>query len=188
VLGFAEAQPNLHGLLFSAGDMAIGGALDADHQATGQATTLNNNSATIEALGSLAISTATLGNTNLHFATAQGLTSQTTFSGYNMGEWCSSLYNQPGCTGNYYEDHTEHTYTQSVYTPTVTQSDPGKIYAGGNMSLTGNTITNDKSVIVAGGTLSGNLGNLNNIGAQGTQTTVLQDDYKVWMGESHRQN
>lgn len=43
-------------LIFSAGDMAIGGSLDANHQATGQASDLLNSSAAIEAMGNLAIS------------------------------------------------------------------------------------------------------------------------------------
>ena len=37
--------------IFSAGDLAIGGSLDASHRATGQADTVNNISAGIEALG-----------------------------------------------------------------------------------------------------------------------------------------
>lgn len=40
-----------HALIFSAGDMAIGGALDAGKHAVGQAASLYNKSATIESLG-----------------------------------------------------------------------------------------------------------------------------------------
>ena len=57
-------------LIFSAGDLAIGGALDANRQASGQAGTLNNASATIEALGNLNIAAARLNNSNEHFSTA----------------------------------------------------------------------------------------------------------------------
>ncbi|WP_332748418.1 S-layer family protein, partial [Hydrogenophaga sp.] len=57
--------------IFSAGDMAIGGALDANLRAdgatSGMAQTIQNQSATIEALGALAIATQTLENTNEHF-------------------------------------------------------------------------------------------------------------------------
>ncbi len=60
-------------LLFSAGDMAVGGALDGDFQAetagSDNAQTLNNNSATIESLGDMALATDVLRNTNEHFET-----------------------------------------------------------------------------------------------------------------------
>lgn len=168
-----------HALIFSAGDINIGGGLDSGWLATGQANLLTNSSATIEAQGDLNISTATLNNTNAHF-TSTLTSSQTTFTGYNAGEECSSLYNQPGCRGNYNEDHTDHTYTQIVYTPVLDSSDPGKLLATGNITLTGNTLTNDKSQIIAGAALNGTLGNLNNIGATATQSTTITDQYRVW--------
>uniref|UniRef100_UPI002FCBB8FD two-partner secretion domain-containing protein n=1 Tax=Polaromonas sp. TaxID=1869339 RepID=UPI002FCBB8FD len=65
----AQTLNNREGaLLFSAGDMAIGGSLDINWRATGQAQTVNNNSATIEALGGLGIATGQLSNTNEHFS------------------------------------------------------------------------------------------------------------------------
>ena len=58
-------------LLFSAGELAIGGALDANYRAivdgNVNALTLNNNSATIESLGHMALASDTLRNTNEHF-------------------------------------------------------------------------------------------------------------------------
>jgi len=70
-----------HGLLFSAGDMAIGGALDSNHEAMVgvgelQAQTLNNNSATIEAFGNLSLNIASINNTNEHFSTANEIVSE----------------------------------------------------------------------------------------------------------------
>ncbi|WP_434987175.1 hemagglutinin repeat-containing protein [Vreelandella zhaodongensis] len=57
-------------LLFSGGDMAIGGAL-SNHRAvvdgSANAVTLNNNSATIESVGDMALATDILRNTNEHF-------------------------------------------------------------------------------------------------------------------------
>ena len=58
-----------HALIFSGGDMAIGGNLDASRFVTGQASNVNNASATIEALGNLAINAGTLLNSNEHFTT-----------------------------------------------------------------------------------------------------------------------
>jgi filamentous hemagglutinin len=60
-------------LLFSAGDMAVSGALDGDFRAktdgSDNAKTFNNNSATVESLGDMALATDVLRNTNEHFET-----------------------------------------------------------------------------------------------------------------------
>ncbi|MDR2241082.1 MAG: filamentous hemagglutinin N-terminal domain-containing protein, partial [Zoogloeaceae bacterium] len=55
-------------LIFSGGDMAIGGTLDADHRATGQAGDLLNRSAAIEALGNLDIVARSLINERSAFS------------------------------------------------------------------------------------------------------------------------
>src|SRR5450830_1696562 len=57
-----------HALIYSAGDMAIGGSLDGSNHASGQAGTVNNSSATIEASGALSLSSAVLNNTNNHLS------------------------------------------------------------------------------------------------------------------------
>ncbi|AGH86636.1 hemagglutinin [Ralstonia solanacearum] len=49
--------------------MAIGGALDSNRVATGSAATVNNNSASIESLCSLALVANRINNTNEHFST-----------------------------------------------------------------------------------------------------------------------
>jgi filamentous hemagglutinin len=48
-IGAENLNNREHALIFAGGDMAIGGALDSNHRATGQAGTVNNNSASIEA-------------------------------------------------------------------------------------------------------------------------------------------
>ncbi len=58
-----------HALIYSVGDIAIGGALDANRRATGLANTVNNNSATIEAGRDLSVNSLYLNNTNEHFST-----------------------------------------------------------------------------------------------------------------------
>ena len=55
-------------LIFSAGDMAIGGSLDANRRAMGRADSVNNSGSTIESLGSLHLSSTQLQNTNSDFA------------------------------------------------------------------------------------------------------------------------
>lgn len=55
-------------LIFSAGDMAIGGSLDGSRRATGQATLIKNASATIESLGAMALAASSIQNTNPSFS------------------------------------------------------------------------------------------------------------------------
>ncbi|MGA3989505.1 hypothetical protein ACI2TK_25365, partial [Ralstonia nicotianae] len=75
-LGAQTLNNREHALIFSGGDMAIGGALDSNRVATGAAATVNNNSASIESLGSLALAANRINNTNEHFST--GVQSQGT--------------------------------------------------------------------------------------------------------------
>ncbi len=60
-------------LIYSAGDMAIGGTLDTNHEATGNGNTLNNISASIEASGSLDINVDNINNKRRDFAITRQL-------------------------------------------------------------------------------------------------------------------
>jgi filamentous hemagglutinin len=53
-------------LIYSGGDLATGGTLDADWRATGTGQTLNNNSATLESAGSMLLGHEQVRNTNEH--------------------------------------------------------------------------------------------------------------------------
>ncbi|WP_165774376.1 hemagglutinin repeat-containing protein [Herbaspirillum robiniae] len=68
-IGAGVINNSEHALIYSAGDMAIGGALDASKKATGMAGELNNSSATVNADGNLSIAAATINNTNAHLQT-----------------------------------------------------------------------------------------------------------------------
>ena len=127
-----------HALIYSVGDMAIGGALDATtRSATGSATTVNNNSATIEAGRNLSLSSATVNNTNNHFAHEEQVTSIQT----NVREDEGS---------NYYR-----IFTRTTYDPVITSTDPGKIFSGQDMTLQVTTsLNNQLSQIIAGGALN----------------------------------
>ncbi len=70
-IGAKVVENTDHALLLSGGDMAIGGALDEDGHATGQATSVLNRASTIDALGNLSISAQTLLNQNGDFATEE---------------------------------------------------------------------------------------------------------------------
>jgi len=125
-----------HALIYSVGDMAIGGALDANRQATGSTTTLNNNSATIEAGHNLSLSSATLNNTNDHFA-------------YEIRAATTELDVREDISSGLYR-----VFTRTTYLPYQTASDPAQILAGGDISLNSSNATNYASHIVAGGALS----------------------------------
>ncbi|OZB73679.1 MAG: hypothetical protein B7X29_11220, partial [Halothiobacillus sp. 13-55-115] len=70
-IGVQTLENKEHALIYSAGDMSIGGALDANDQATGQAVHLTNSSATIDADGQIQLSAQTIDNLNAHLVTSQ---------------------------------------------------------------------------------------------------------------------
>lgn len=69
--------------------------------------------------------------------------------------------------GRKIKDWTQYQVTRTEHTTQVTESAPALIRSGGNMRLTGDELINDKSRIVAGGALTGDLQSLNNIDAIG---------------------
>src|SRR5450830_836665 len=205
-IGAAQVSNSEHALLQSLGDMTIAGALDSNNQATGSATSIINESATIDAGGALNLQTASLINRNNHFSTTiqddPALTRHVT----QYANWAApdTWYNADQVTwsdsggggivlvipdGNRFEQFYKRDYTEVVQKTIVLSSDPGRISSGGNMLLSGN-VTNDKSLMVAGGTLSGSVGAINNIGATGTETTVdhmtAGENYYHWVsGHPH---
>jgi filamentous hemagglutinin len=58
-------------LLYSVGDMSIGGTIGSDHRATGRAREVNNTSATVNADGALTIAADAINNRNAHFEIAE---------------------------------------------------------------------------------------------------------------------
>jgi filamentous hemagglutinin len=183
-IGAGTLTNSEHALIFSAGDLAIGGSLGAGKQATGQATALNNNSATIEASGNVDIAAGQINNNNLHFSTAEvatGTQSITEYQGsgspnrYAAGTPDLYTYVDESVhlhtpEGNY-ESWTLYQYNRNTTQTQVQSTDPGKILAGGNMHLAADTLNNNNSSVIAGGDLVGNVTNLNNPAAQGTITT-----------------
>ncbi|CUH97800.1 hypothetical protein P22_3946 [Propionispora sp. 2/2-37] len=174
-----------HAKIFSGGDLFIGGSLDADQHVDGQATTVNNNSATIEALGSLSLAARQINNTNEHFSTQLETVSSEHIIEY-QGSGSPNRY-LPGTPDVYiYVNESEHLHTPegkftkwNLYDYTrVTQetkiltSDPGQILSGGAMQIDADMVTNDKSRIVSGGDFTGNIGTLNNTEFAGERTTT----------------
>ncbi|MFY2609815.1 hemagglutinin repeat-containing protein [Achromobacter ruhlandii] len=67
-LGVGTLTNREHALIYAAGDLRLGGTLDATGKATGQAALLSNESATIEVERNADIAAASIQNRNLHFA------------------------------------------------------------------------------------------------------------------------
>ncbi|MET2525933.1 hemagglutinin repeat-containing protein [Ralstonia pseudosolanacearum] len=69
-LGVQALNNQEHALIYTVGNLRIGGALDAGNRATGSAQSVTNGSATINADANLTIAAAQINNENNHFATA----------------------------------------------------------------------------------------------------------------------
>ncbi|ALU88768.1 filamentous hemagglutinin outer membrane protein [Herbaspirillum rubrisubalbicans M1] len=68
-IGAGVINNSEHGLIYSVGDMVIGGALDANKKVVGSAREVNNSSATINADGNLSIAAGSINNNNAHLET-----------------------------------------------------------------------------------------------------------------------
>ena len=188
-----------HAIMFSGGDVAIGGSLDATKHATGQATTLNNDSATIEAIGSADINAKTVNNTNQNFSTTtENLAAQsiTEYQGsgspnrYTPGTPDVYVYNDESDhlhtpEGNY-ESWSAYNYTRNTSETRVASSDPAQITSGGAMRITADTVNNDKSRIIAGGTLTGTIGTLNNTEVAGERVTTDAGSVTSYWRDHHK--
>ncbi|MBB3214944.1 adhesin HecA-like repeat protein, partial [Herbaspirillum sp. Sphag1AN] len=170
-----------HALLKSESNLAIGGSLDAEHHATGSADSIVNSSATIDSAGQLAITSAALTNTNAHFASEIELDPSQTrhWTEYEL-DGNPTVYRADDvftsdsgsttklvirATGASHDDYTTRRITETTSRTVVIESDPGQIRAGGDLLLSGGSVLNDKSVIVAGGTLSAQIEGLDNGGS-----------------------
>ncbi|WP_281661652.1 two-partner secretion domain-containing protein, partial [Microvirgula aerodenitrificans] len=172
-----------HALLFSAGDLAIGGTLGSDGRATGAADHVGNHSASIEALNGLSLNAFRVENSNEHFRTevlpAGGPTRIIEYQG--TGAIARYL---PGTPGVYvfndesdqlmtpegrYESWSQYDYTRTIKESKVVESDPGRITAGGNLVLNADSVLNSNSRITAGGALQASVRDLNNTEVIGQQ-------------------
>ncbi|WP_240476751.1 hemagglutinin repeat-containing protein [Pectobacterium brasiliense] len=169
-LGIGTLNNRDHSLIYSNGDIAIGGALDADMLATGKAGEINNHSSTIESVGNMALSFTALNNINDNFATSMVQLSQRQKDEYMVVDLNNGVHYSPDDYNiSFYKNEVRHiciegvvcgrdhyyqySYTETISEEQIAQSDPAKIIAGGQISLSGNKLLNDKSQIIAGGTL-----------------------------------
>jgi len=83
-LGVQTLNNQEHALIYAAGNMRIGGALDASNHATGSAQNVTNGSATINADGNLTIAANQINNQNNHFSTTDQTSSGTHVVAYRL--------------------------------------------------------------------------------------------------------
>ena len=170
--------------LFSAGDMSIGGTLDASHQASGTAAQIINNGGTIEALGDVHLNANRIDNTNALFTTAVATVASQNITEY-QGSGSLNRY-APNAIAWTYQDQArylvtpegtyinwnQYGYTHTTTETRITASNPAQILAGGNLDMTANTLLNDNSRIIAGGSLLGSIGTLTNTQVTGVRTVT----------------
>lgn len=172
-LGVQTLNNTDHGLIYSAGSMTIGGALDDSGAVTGRAGTINNHSSTIESAGDMAIAAGQINNINDHFSTEVVRVSQDDLTDYqhtgSTNRWSSTEQgvwvddnssdglknlNTPERSGHGNDNFNQYDYTRTIDETRIKESDPAKILAGGNLLMTGDKLFNDKSQVIAGGTLA----------------------------------
>ncbi|MAK29894.1 hemagglutinin repeat-containing protein [Acinetobacter sp.] len=155
-------------LIFSAGNLYLGAALDANDYATGQADVIHNESATIESLGDMNLSAKQINNINKYFKTEQVEVSRKDGLEKYCDAWCTFDGNY--YDGNPYEDWMRYYYSEITYETRTTESAPGQIKAGGHLDLNGAQVVNDKSQILAGGELKNEGGTIDS----GTQIAGIR--------------
>ncbi|MFL9514428.1 hemagglutinin repeat-containing protein, partial [Acinetobacter baumannii] len=139
-------------LILSAGKMYLGGALDTNRKATGQASVINNESATIESLGDMYLFAKQINNINRHLITSDNVeVSRVDGLKKFCNAWCT--FDGKYYDGNWYEDWMTYTYSEITYETRTVESAPGQIKAGGNLDLGSAHVLNDNSQILAGGEL-----------------------------------
>ncbi len=177
-------------LIYSGGDMAIGGMLDSEDRATGAARLVDNRSATIEAAQALRVEADEVRNADAHFATEvqrTGAGTSITEYQHQPGDvvrssdnatrfdpqdvhvsWCEAqCLTSPAGTSDAF---VRYDYTRTVDESVVTRSAPARLLAGADLHLVAGRVLNDNSHILAGGRLDLQAAALDEPAAQGTRT------------------
>jgi filamentous hemagglutinin len=153
-------------LIYSAGTLNIGGALDSNSQATGRATTVTNNSATLEAAGNVGITTQNFANTYTSLSYRTEVDPNT--PAVSGSESCGS-----GCT---------RAWTDTFYRAVAIEGPHGAalLRSGADILLNASiSATNSSSQILAAGTLTATGATLNNHGIDLTSQVATRRDNHV---------
>ncbi|WP_034301280.1 hemagglutinin repeat-containing protein [Herbaspirillum sp. RV1423] len=215
-LGVAVINNSDHALLYSAGDLVTGNALDAGHQAIGMGDSINNSSATIAADGNATINHNIVNNNNAHLETmvenstgrrivqyrlngatekldANSVTLINKDSGQIVTDWTQmgdeDNYRLMLPSGQMVSEWTIYDGTEQIARTKVTRSDPALITTGGNLRFNSQAVNNRNSQIIAGGDNTGNnvLGTKPaNNGETGTQVVTTTGRAKYTYIKSHR--
>ncbi len=169
-LGIGQLNNRENSLIYSGNDMAVGGALDTNGQATGKAQSIRNASATIEAAGKMRLGVEKLHNTNEHLKTQLVETGREHIVDYEafgrhellregtQHELGWSVYNDESDhlrtpDGAAHENWHKYDYEKVTQKTQVTQTAPAKIISGNDLTIDGKEVFNTDSQIIAGGDL-----------------------------------
>ena len=169
-LGIGQLNNRENSLIYSGNDMAVGGALDTNGQATGKAQSIRNASATIEAAGKMRLGVEKLLNTNEHLQTQLVETGREHIVDYEafgrhellregtQHELGWSVYNDESDhlrtpDGAAHENWHKYDYEKVTQKTQVTQTAPAKIISGNDLTIDGKEVFNTDSQIIAGGDL-----------------------------------
>lgn len=173
-----------HALIYSAGDIAIGGSLNNAWQADGKALTFNNHSSTLESAGDMTLNIGEINNLNDNLQTQIVDTENTAHheaalkgspDHYDWNTVDTRSKNKYGVhsakmpNGSQGDEFYEYQFQRNVKETQIVETDPGKIIAGGNMTINSDRLNNLDSRVVAGGLLGGIIGVLNNLATPGQQ-------------------
>ncbi|MDY6451450.1 hemagglutinin repeat-containing protein, partial [Acinetobacter faecalis] len=191
-------------LIASEGTLVVGGQLNDQHQAEGSATALDNASARIQSVGDMYLGVDTLTNRNLHFSSSvkeipgtrkditayQGDGSSEILDSSHVTGW--GAQQRVYLDGREFEDYTRYIYNQHETKHYVDSSAPAEIISGGELTIKGDSLTNDKSQILAAKGINIEQNEVNNIDAEGEhrviKTGTSQYHYVGWntLGTSKR--
>lgn len=174
-LGVQDLSNSPGALIYSAGDMAVGGALDGEWHAAFAARGIRNDGGTIEADRNLVLRAAEVRNGNAGFETAVRVVEGPVLLNeyqHDIGgdivvsdnvtrfrqdqvvsiEDCQSLcLTTPAGVSDQW---IRYAFTRTVHQTVVTRTSPGQILSGADLFIEADTLINDRSRIVAGGALT----------------------------------
>ncbi len=186
-MGVGTLNNQDHALIYSDGTLAIGGQLAEDGSLSGRAGVFNNHSATLESAGDMALDIQQINNYNDHLVTKDVMVEQSwrheaaLKGSVQRFDWSlvdTSYKNKYGVhdaimpDGSRGDEFYEYQYQRTVVETQVVESDPGKILSGGRLIINSDKLNNYDSQIIAGGTLGGVIGELNNVATTGKRVTT----------------